>query len=731
MRCENCLCALNRFLLLLISLCRILSASSLMIILTLFSDTFSFDLKCLEKLYSEVCVVYDLEITSPDDTITSVDGNTDPSDYYLSLQIKNQKVNFIPKNIASFFPQLEELEISSSGLEWIEQVNIRELPNLKKLNLEKNKLEILEKDLFDFNTELETINISANQLKYVNKDIFYKLSNLRSVYLGQNTCTNTFYSNYQYNFEQNYNGYRYEVKEQLNRYCQSWENAYSIYERKFNKKINDLQSQNEKLTHRLKTCDGNLDAALTNFRQQKLVNSRTEFTDRTNDLPVIKLTCEGEQCIAIDFKVSFSNSSIESENYSQTIITSLNIHQQQTLFLPQNLAEHFSMLNELLVIECGLSEIDYNVFKGLAFLVTLNLTNNKIPEIPVDTFTDLEDLQELDLSFNKIHTLYDDVFNSLKGLQKLFLNNNYLTSIKIELLQNLKSLNGLFLQNNLLKFIGATLLTPLNSLESVDLSGNVCINMSLPTSSLIEVETTIVDNCIAPVELNCQEVLIETSQNVGNYSYCRVEDLFIEYPKTKISKVNGGQGLNNSVNIFFADQQSIKYFPFQLSQQFPNLERIEIQQSKLSSLNQTDFDGFAKLAQIVMNNNNLSSISEGSFHSVPELKLLDLSSNNIVSLPAKIFIKLTRLQTLLLSNNRIFKFTADFLPRKNMIDVFRADNNQLEFIETKTLRFLRKAKLIDLTGNICIDMKFDKAENSTRALVELSGEIDLNCSADD
>lgn len=717
---------------------RIIIGASLVIIFTLFSESFGFDLKCSNTVRDDNCVedcipllhrfgtcsVYDLEITSPDDTITSVNGETEPYFNYKRLLINNQKVSFVPRNIANFFPQLTTLEISNSSLEWIEQEDIRDLKNLKILNLEKNSIEILEKDLFDFNTKLETINISENRLQFLHKGIFYKLGGLRSIDLKQNNCTESFYNNYRNYFQDAYN-YRTIVQEQLGHYCQSWEDAYRIYERKFNKKINDLQSEKDKLTHRLRACDGNLDSALTNFRQLTFVNKNIELVDKPNDSLVINLTCQDEQCIAIDFKVSRDNLSIESENYKSLIIRSLKIQQQQTLFLPQNLAEHFPLLNELLVVESGLYEIDYSVLDGLD-LFTLNLTNNKIPAIPVDTFADLENLQELDLSFNKLHTLHDDVFANLKSLQKLYLNNNFLTSMKVEVLRSLGSLSGLFLGNNRLKFISATLLTPLTSLETVDLSANACIDMDHPTSSLIDIETTIIDNCIAPVEVNCK---IETNKNAKNC--CTAEDLFIEYPKTKISKLNGVQGLNNTVQHFLADKQSIKFFPFQLSQQFPNLERIEIQKSGLIALHGMDFDGFSKLVEIVMNGNNLSSISRGTFDAIPQLELLDLSSNNIVSLPSRIFTSLTRLHTLLLSNNRIVRFVADILPRRNVIDAMRLDNNQLEFIETKTIRFLRKAKIIDLTRNVCIDMKIAKTENSTRAFMELSGEIDLNCSADD
>lgn len=720
----------------------------MLIIATIFSGSFGFDLKCedvdLKTCESfRCCIVNDLVITSPYDTITSVNGNTDPSDYY-SLIIRNQTVKFVPGNIASFFPQLEELEISNSNLEWIEQENIKELTNLKTLNLEKNKLGILEEGLFDFHTKLETITIRDNKLNFVHEYIVHHLTNLRIFDIENtecathifNSCTIFLWSEFKENCKQAYD-YRDFIRDRLYSYCQSWEDAYKIYKRHVDEKRNNLQLKKDDsiwVTRRLKSCDSNLDAALANFRQQKLISSdMTEFIDKPNDSLVIDIFCPGGlECLVREFKVSFANLSIESEKYKDVEIRILHIHQQPTLFLPQNLAEHFPHLNDLRVIECGLYEVDFSVFEGLD-LFNLNLTKNKIRDVPVNTFADLANLHELDLSFNKIHMLHDDVFVSLKSLQKLCLNNNYLTSITVELLRNLENVRSLFLQENQLKFIGATLLTPLTSLELVDLSGNVCINMSRPASSLIDIEEIIIDNCIVPVVLNCKMSRNETNENGGIDNHCQIEYLFIEYPKTKISKLNVGgvDGLNNSVKVFFAENQSMKFFPFQLSHHLPNLERIEIQQSKLTALYRMDFAGFTNLTEIVINENNLSSISQGSFDTNFQLELLDLSSNNIVALPMRIFAKLTRLHTLLLAHNRIVRFTASLLPRKNLIDTFRVNNNRLEFIETKTIRFLRNAKLIDLTGNVCIDIKFARTEKSTRELVELSGEIDLNCSVDD
>ncbi|KAG4067100.1 hypothetical protein HA402_000091 [Bradysia odoriphaga] len=174
--------------------------TSLLIILTIISESFCFDLKCDETDILDPdswrptvgCVVSGLVITTRNDAITSVNGNADPDSMettYTQLIIRDEKVRFIPRNIATFFPQLIELEISNSGLEWFEQANIKELTSLKTLNLDNNRIKILEKGLFDFNTELETISLKGNLLKFVHQRIFYDLSNLQTIDLENNECT--------------------------------------------------------------------------------------------------------------------------------------------------------------------------------------------------------------------------------------------------------------------------------------------------------------------------------------------------------------------------------------------------------------------------------------------------------------------------------------------------------------------------------------------------------------
>jgi Leucine-rich repeat (LRR) protein len=247
-------------------------------------------------------------------------------------------------------------------------------------------------------------------------------------------------------------------------------------------------------------------------------------------------------------------------------------------------------------------------------------------------------------------------------------------------------------------------------------------------------EDAIIDNCIAPIELNCkfedEQPLIDDKSSESGFT-CKAQSIKIDYPKTKILKIIGNDEEIKKVSVFTSIDQSLKFLPYELAKNFANLRKIIVERSKLTALHKTDFSGFSNLKRIEIRHNNLSLIENGTFDDVTQLEHLDLSYNNIQSLPARIFMKLIHIKSLILSHNQIESFTADLLPRKNAIEVVLIDNNQLEIIETKTLRFLRKTKLIDLTGNVCIDLKFDKADKSSKSLVELSGEIDLNCSSDD
>ena len=516
-------------------------------------------------------------------------------------------------------------------------------------------------------------------------------------------------------------------------------------------KIDVLQKElaNEKLNSEmkiklLKSCNGNFESATTNLlvttkQLQSCMTSGKEFVFTALQAEKINLICEGineeQTCNAVSLKVESSNSIVqdvidrEGNKIHANKTKELNILNQQTLFLPLLFAQWFPNLINLSVIESGLYSIELNVLKHLTNLISLNLTYNKILAIPSDAFNDLKNLEQLDLSSNKLNFLENGVFKSLTKLEFLDLSSNKLMKIKFETFETLKNLIQLFLQNNELKYISANLLTPLINIRIVDFTNNVCISMSHPTNTLKGLETKFIDNCTAQIDLYCiYEGQFDAEPKIKKV--CKAKDLIVDYPKTKVSSL-GGVDSNIHVTILKIQDQSTKYFPINLAERLPNIIKIIVERSKLTSILKEDFAGFLKLKTIEIRYNNLSTIQEGSFDDIIQLEHLDLSFNNIASLPSKIFLRLVHLKTLILSNNQLVMLSADILPRKNVIEEFRINNNQLKLIETKIMRLLQKSILIDLESNVCIDLKFHKNLQGSKTIVELSGEIDLYCSVDE
>lgn len=101
----------------------------------------------------------------------------------------------------------------------------------------------------------------------------------------------------------------------------------------------------------------------------------------------------------------------------------------------------------------------------------------------------------------------------------------------------------------------------------------------------------------------------------------------------------------------------------------------------------------------------------GVFDAVPLITYLNLVHNNIDSFPPKAFTKLLKLETLILRGNKLKKFAASPMPaKKNVIKDFQLQDNRLEYIKSKVLRLLRNAKNIDLSGNVCISLKYLKSD---------------------
>ena len=334
-------------------------------------------------------------------------------------------------------------------------------------------------------------------------------------------------------------------------------------------------------------------------------------------------------------------------------------------------------------------------------LKVLNLNSNKLQGIQPGTFDQLEHLESLDLSSNNLKTLESNAINVFKKLQILNL------------------------AGNQLKTISSDILDPFKVLKIVDLSNNDCINLSFPEVTLMAIKQQINEDCVAPVEVECFILGLDYNEveEVREVEFdCIAVHLTIKHPNTKISKLKNK--IDSDSFTFSIIDQHIAYLPFQLSKIFTNLHIFVVVRSKLTALNQRNFEGLTSLKNITILNNNISLIVPGVFDDVPQLEYLKLSFNNIQNVPAMMFRKLIQLKILNLSDNHLTSFDTDILPPDNAIKEFYIGNNKLSEIDKKIFTVLKRAKVIDLTENFCIDMKYEAGVN----IRNVYDEIELRCS---
>lgn len=680
------------------------------------------------------CKVTKLIIQKPNEVIESINGQT--GKYYHQkkitiLDIEFQNVSYVPQGLEKLLPQLAALVIIESELKSISQSDLKVFKHLVELDLRSNDLVALDGDLLIFNPMLKSIHFGFNKLRYIGENITLPLRNLEEAFFIGNICTDmSVWSPEQFsNLTSELRSKCPPPKVVMKNYCNDVVTDLEDKNQKLHQEINKLKAQILTLRKKERACDGNLDVATRNWfalKQPLKACENQKGKLKTELVHSVDFICQitSQTCKAIELKVNFRNSSVDEVRTADE--TSVNILElkaidQQTTFLPKNIASTFPNLTKISIIASGLFEIEPEAFKDMEDLETLILSHNNVREISSGAFKYLKKLQCLDLSHNKIESFEVEPFTGLKNLQSLTLSQNHLTKISGKIFSDLVGIKELFLQSNSIKFVRADFLQFIRQLQLLDFTNNDCINTVHPNQSLTNISDIISDNCVEPLEIYC---IFEEDQT------CLAQELEIEYPKTNISMLSGNLAndfdMNNVTNLSVINQTML-YFPSYLAEFLPKLNEIIIDGSFLSALQKHDFADLIELRQLKIIHNNITFIDNETFDTVVQIQYIDLSANNIDSLPTEIFSKLVHLNILILSRNRIKAISAKILPPRNIIKEFRMDNNQLESIDTEPLQHMENANIIDFTANTCIDLKFDKIEPSGKNFGNLYFKVDINC----
>jgi hypothetical protein len=142
-------------------------------------------------VFGNYCKAQDLVITEPNQTITSINGQTES--YYHSQNIKSlyfdgQTVNFMPKGLEKLFSQIEQIVIYNSSLKEIKKEDLAPFPMLRTLLTWSNDLETLSSNLFEANPELTHLKMNQEKLKFVGENILSPLNKLIRADFSSNPC---------------------------------------------------------------------------------------------------------------------------------------------------------------------------------------------------------------------------------------------------------------------------------------------------------------------------------------------------------------------------------------------------------------------------------------------------------------------------------------------------------------------------------------------------------------
>ncbi|XP_070501454.1 uncharacterized protein [Chironomus tepperi] len=144
---------------------------------------------------------------------------------------------------------------------------------------------------------------------------------------------------------------------------------------------------------------------------------------------------------------------------------------------------------------------------------------------------------------------------------------------------------------------------------------------------------------------------------LGTIYYCDVQNLvtITSLDAAQIDSVIGTHlaGYNNdNVEAFYVRSKGqIHFFPRGLNKIFKNLKGIQIYNTGLEEIHQSDLKHFPNLKHLNLYANNLEILEKDLFEFNPDLEYIYLSSNKISHIDSNVFDKLTKLKTLTLRSN--------------------------------------------------------------------------------
>jgi len=173
---------------------------------------------------------------------------------------------------------------------------------------------------------------------------------------------------------------------------------------------------------------------------------------------------------------------------------------------------------------------------------------------------------------------------------------------------------------------------------------------------------------------------------------------------------------NDNVEVFYVFQKGpINYFPRGLNTIFKNLKLIQIYNSGLKEIHQSDLKDFPKLLGLYLQSNNLEIIEENLFKFNPNLEFISLNSNKISHIDPNVFDNLIKLNTLYLIINPCINMAAIYNPTEvqNLIKTAQSLCTNLDYssLEQKVKYLEMESRILD---SETLNQKVENLENEIK-----------------
>lgn len=137
------------------------------------------------------CKVHGMQVTSRNSISEVVGSPFRPIREVKALDVQDQRCQFMPSDVQTFFPNIEGLQVANSELKELQNADMQQFPNLKQLFMSENELQSLENDVFEPCPNIEYVNLGHNNIMHMGTDILAPLKNLQYCNIAGNSCIDT------------------------------------------------------------------------------------------------------------------------------------------------------------------------------------------------------------------------------------------------------------------------------------------------------------------------------------------------------------------------------------------------------------------------------------------------------------------------------------------------------------------------------------------------------------